>query len=174
MKELFVNLLLSLIGQVFLPIFWNIHSLVLVMMDTLNFKQSAKHQTREGTMNKAPSRQENPVKESIENYRKKLLDTSKRNPLISFKHQERSRQQIRVIDELPNVLYEKLDNGKTLQFRRQFLRMSCRKCSRRRRRVKIAAAGAKKKIPPPHRGRRAAGAHPRRPPRARAPHIIPF
>lgn len=52
----------------------------------------------------------------VERYRSKLLDTSKRNGLISFKHSERSRQHIRVIDELPNFLYEELLEGKTLSF----------------------------------------------------------
>lgn len=56
------------------------------------------------------------VKECIEKYRSKLLDTSKRNNLVSFNHSERSRQHIRVIDELPDFLYGEFLDGKTLTF----------------------------------------------------------
>ena len=56
------------------------------------------------------------VKECIEKYRVKLLDTSRRNSLISFKHSERSRTHIRVIDELPDFLYGEFLNGKKLTF----------------------------------------------------------
>ncbi len=57
------------------------------------------------------------VQECIEKYRAKLLDTSRRNSLISFNHSERSRQHIRVIDELPDFLYGEFLNGKKLTFR---------------------------------------------------------
>lgn len=56
------------------------------------------------------------VKECIEKYRSKLLDTSRRNSLISFNHSERSRQHIRVIDELPDFLYGEFLDGKKLTF----------------------------------------------------------
>lgn len=56
------------------------------------------------------------VKECVEKYRSKLLDTSKRNSLISFNHSERSRQHIRIIDELPDFLYGEFLDGKTLSF----------------------------------------------------------
>ena len=56
------------------------------------------------------------VKECIEKYKLKLLDLSRRNNLISFNHSERSRQHIRVIDELPDCLYEELLYGKKLTF----------------------------------------------------------
>ncbi len=56
------------------------------------------------------------VKECIEKYRSKLLDTSRRNSLISFNHSERSRQHIRVIDELPDFLYSEFLDGKKLTF----------------------------------------------------------
>jgi hypothetical protein len=39
------------------------------------------------------------VREIIQRYRTKLLDLTSRNPLISFKHSERSRSQIRVVGE---------------------------------------------------------------------------
>ncbi len=57
------------------------------------------------------------VKECIEKYRTNLVDTSKRNNLISFKHSERSRQEIRLIDELPDFLYKTLLDGQTLTFK---------------------------------------------------------
>lgn len=56
------------------------------------------------------------VKECVEKYRAKLLDTSRRNSLISFNHSERSRQHIRVIDELPDFLYGEFLDGKKLTF----------------------------------------------------------
>ena len=57
------------------------------------------------------------VKECVERYRTKLLDTSKRNPLISFNHSERSRQHVRIIDELPDFLYGQFLDGKIFTFR---------------------------------------------------------
>ena len=57
------------------------------------------------------------IKQSIEKYRSRLLDTSKRNSLIAFRHIERSRQHVRVIDELPDFLYDQLVSGKTLTFK---------------------------------------------------------
>ena len=56
------------------------------------------------------------IEECIEKYRAKLIDTSKRNSLISFKHSERSRQHIRVIDELPEFLYGNLLNDVEFKF----------------------------------------------------------
>ena len=62
------------------------------------------------------SENNNFVKECIEKYRSKLLDTSRRNSLISFNHSERSRQHIRIIDELPDFLYGEFLDGKKLTF----------------------------------------------------------
>lgn len=56
------------------------------------------------------------VQECVEKYRSKLLDTSRRNSLISFNHSERSRQHIRIIDELPDFLYGEFLDGKKLTF----------------------------------------------------------
>ena len=56
------------------------------------------------------------IQECVEKYRKKLLDTSKRNNLISFSHSEHSRQHARVIDELPDFLYKQLIDGKSFTF----------------------------------------------------------
>jgi very-short-patch-repair endonuclease len=52
----------------------------------------------------------------VEGYRKKLLDLTSRNPLISFKHSERSRSHLRVIHEIPEVLFNKLAGGDELTF----------------------------------------------------------
>lgn len=48
--------------------------------------------------------------------REKLLDLSNRNRLLSFKHSDRSRTHIRIIDELPDVLFAKLRDGEKLTF----------------------------------------------------------
>ena len=55
--------------------------------------------------------------DQIKNLRARLLDLGKRNRLISFKHSDRARNQIRVIDELPDVLYERLLDGKSFYFK---------------------------------------------------------
>ena len=56
------------------------------------------------------------TKKCVEEYRKLLLDTSRRNSLISFRHSERSHQHIRVIDELPDFFYAQIIDGKKLTF----------------------------------------------------------
>jgi hypothetical protein len=53
------------------------------------------------------------VKQKIENLRPKLLDLSRRNPLIATKLGPRSNSHIRVVDELPDILFYKLNNGQT-------------------------------------------------------------
>ena len=47
--------------------------------------------------------------EEIERYRRKLLDLSKRNNLISFRHQNRSARQLRAVDDYLDDLFEKLE-----------------------------------------------------------------
>jgi hypothetical protein len=54
------------------------------------------------------------VKQKIENLRPKLLDLSRRNPLIATKLGPRSNSHIRVVDELPDILFYKLNNGQVL------------------------------------------------------------
>lgn len=56
------------------------------------------------------------VRNVIQQYRTKLLDLTGRNPLIRFRHSERSRSHIRVVDEFPEKLFGKLDAGKQLFF----------------------------------------------------------
>lgn len=48
---------------------------------------------------------------TLEKLREKLIDISKRNPLIAFKHSERGATFIRVVDELPDVLFQRLGSG---------------------------------------------------------------
>jgi len=52
--------------------------------------------------------------DSLESVRKKLLDLSGRNTLLNYKHPKSSC--IRLIDELPDQIYEVLDAGKTFTF----------------------------------------------------------
>lgn len=59
---------------------------------------------------------ENLVKQKIENLRPKLLDLSRRNPLLSTKLSPRSNAHLRVVDELPEVLFYKLNNGQEMRF----------------------------------------------------------
>ena len=53
----------------------------------------------------------------LEGLRKQLLDLSNRNRLLSFKHSERARTHIRIIDELPDILFQRLKDGKRLRFK---------------------------------------------------------
>ena len=56
------------------------------------------------------------IKAAMEQYRAKLLDLSSRNPLVNFRHSERSRSHIRVVDEIPEKLFEKLETSRQLWF----------------------------------------------------------
>lgn len=55
------------------------------------------------------------VKQKIDNLRPKLLDLSRRNPLIATKLGPRSNSHIRVVDELPDILFFKLNNGQQMR-----------------------------------------------------------
>lgn len=52
----------------------------------------------------------------IEALRPKLLDLSRRNPLVSTKLSSRSNTIIRVVDELPDVLFFNLNNAQEMRF----------------------------------------------------------
>ena len=52
----------------------------------------------------------------IENLRPRLLDLSRRNPLIATKLTSRTNSHIRVVDELPDVLFYNLCNGQEMRF----------------------------------------------------------
>ena len=60
-------------------------------------------------------RKEN-VKKTLEDLRLKLLDLTGKNPLVSFKHRETNKNQVRLIDEIIDILYQKLNDNKPLQF----------------------------------------------------------
>lgn len=55
------------------------------------------------------------VKQKLENLRPKLLDLSRRNPLIATKLGPRSNSHIRAVDELPDILFFKLNNGQPMR-----------------------------------------------------------
>lgn len=49
--------------------------------------------------------------EAIAKLRAKLIDLSRKSPLISFKHTSRSASQLRFVDERPDLLFERLTEG---------------------------------------------------------------
>ena len=57
------------------------------------------------------------ILEVIEQDRAKLLDLTSRNPLISFRHSDRSRSHIRIIGEIPERLFNRLISGRELAFK---------------------------------------------------------
>lgn len=54
----------------------------------------------------------NLINSRIENFRRKLLDLGRRNPLIATRFSDRSHSHVRVVDELPQVLFDKLIDEK--------------------------------------------------------------
>src|ERR1700692_1859958 len=56
------------------------------------------------------------IRRKIEKLRPKLLDLTRRNPLLSAPVSLRSNALVRVVDELPDGLFKKLTEGMTLQF----------------------------------------------------------
>ena len=56
------------------------------------------------------------IRAKIENLRPKLLDLSRRNPLISTKFSPRSNSHIRVVDELPDALSFFLSDQQRMRF----------------------------------------------------------
>lgn len=54
------------------------------------------------------------VAQYLERLRLRLLDLSGRNRFLNFKFSERSRTQIRLVDELPDQVFEKLEKGTAL------------------------------------------------------------
>lgn len=53
---------------------------------------------------------------TIEKLRAKLLDLTMANRLLNFKPSEKSKSHVRLIDEVPEALFEKLEAGKELEF----------------------------------------------------------
>jgi very-short-patch-repair endonuclease len=56
------------------------------------------------------------VKKTIQQFREKLLDLSSRNPLVNFRHSERSRSHIRIVDEIPETLFQRLSASRQMSF----------------------------------------------------------
>jgi hypothetical protein len=56
------------------------------------------------------------VKQKIEESRRRLLDLSRRNPLISVNLNPRSSSYVRVVDELPDVLFYNLNHNQEMRF----------------------------------------------------------
>ena len=52
------------------------------------------------------------VNKRIESLRPKLLDLTRRNPLVSTRFSDRSHSHVRVVDELPDVLFELVSESK--------------------------------------------------------------
>ena len=57
------------------------------------------------------------LSEQIQKLRKKLLDTSRRTNLVSFRHKPRSTRHTRVVDEVPANLWRLIESGNRLTFR---------------------------------------------------------
>lgn len=55
------------------------------------------------------------VAQYLEKLRLRLLDLSGRNRLLNFNFSERSRTQVRLVDELPDQIFEKLEKGTALR-----------------------------------------------------------
>src|SRR5262245_9180157 len=53
----------------------------------------------------------------IRELRMRLLDLTNANRLLNYKFSDRSRRQVRLVDELPDALMEHLEEGKRLAFK---------------------------------------------------------
>lgn len=56
------------------------------------------------------------IREQVEEFRKQLLGRTLRNPLLNCPHGPRVRAQIRVVDELPDAVFERLEAEDTFTF----------------------------------------------------------
>ena len=52
------------------------------------------------------------VNSRVENLRPKLLDLSRRNPLVSTRFSDRSHSHVRAVDELPDVIFKIISEDK--------------------------------------------------------------
>ena len=57
------------------------------------------------------------IEGQVERLRERLLDLSLRNRLLNFRHPERTRTQVRIIDERPALLYRGLVSERAYRFR---------------------------------------------------------
>ena len=51
------------------------------------------------------------IRQQLDDFRRKLLDPSLRNPLLSFSYREPSTAFVRIVDELPDPVFERLEGG---------------------------------------------------------------
>ena len=54
------------------------------------------------------------VYQTIKKFQDKLLDLSARNKLLNFKFSEKARTQIRIVNDSPDRIYKRLNEGKKL------------------------------------------------------------
>ena len=90
--------------------------------DNIKFKESTKMSSKtNGSSDKgmSDSSKTKLAKDNIKNLRNKILmgSTTNRNPLINYKHSDRKRGQVRIVDELPNEIYKDLIADKSFIFR---------------------------------------------------------
>lgn len=65
----------------------------------------------EGSQASPSDEERDQTNEAVAKLRAKLIDLSRKSPLISFKHTSRSASQLRIVDERPDLLWQALDNG---------------------------------------------------------------
>ena len=70
-----------------------------------------------GEKQRTLSSREEAAQKRIGDLRRRLLDLSNSNRLLNYRFSSRTRRQIRLIDELPNVLLRRLGEGKRLVFK---------------------------------------------------------
>ncbi len=51
------------------------------------------------------------IRQQLDDFRRKLLDPTLRNPLLSFAQREPSTAFVRIVDELPDAVFEELESG---------------------------------------------------------------
>lgn len=69
-----------------------------------------------GLFNSAAGENDRFITAEIESLRRRLLDLTLRNPLLNYKHTGRSQRLVRLIDELPDQLFERLESERQLRF----------------------------------------------------------
>jgi len=65
----------------------------------------------------APTDWERAAAARIADLRKRLLDLTNSNRLLNFKFRERSRNYVRIIEAVPDVIFAKLNEGERFSFR---------------------------------------------------------
>lgn len=85
--------------------------------DIIRMAQSSVQRAEQADTLSVSQRDATSIAARLEEMRKKLLDLSLRNNLLNFRHSEKSQAHIRIIDELPDQLYETLLSEKELIFK---------------------------------------------------------